>query len=308
MKEATTKAKVAIIGSGNIGTDLMYKIRRSSVLELTWMVGVVADSDGLKRARELGYQTTYRGIQELLEHPEDFEIAFDATTARAHHLHAKLLAEAGKVAIDLTPAAAGPYIVPVVNADQHLDKINVNLTTCGGQATTPMVAAINRVAPVEYAEIVSTVSSRSAGPGTRQNIDEFTETTARGLVEVGGAEKGKAIIILNPADPPIIMRNTVYAMVAADADREVITHSVEEMARMVQQYVPGYRLKSPPIFDDGRVTVLLEVEGAGDYFPNYAGNLDIMTAAATRVGEEFARHLQNQGNGSKPDGGKRVER
>jgi acetaldehyde dehydrogenase len=287
------KIKVAIIGSGNIGTDLMYKLRRSAVLDLTWVVGIVPDSDGLKRAAELSYRTTHEGIRELLEHCEDFDIAFDATTANAHYKHAELLAEAGKIVIDLTPAAIGPYVVPVVNANQHLDKKNVNLTTCGGQATTPVVAAINRVAQVEYAEIVSTVSSRSAGPGTRQNIDEFTETTARGLTEIGGAVTGKAIIILNPADPPIMMRNTVYAKIASGADQEAIRLSIEKMVLKVQEYVPGYRLKSPPIFDDGRVTVLLEVEGCGDYFPNYAGNLDIMTAAAVRVGEEFAHHLQD---------------
>lgn len=292
------KTKVAIIGSGNIGTDLMYKVRRSPFLELTWMVGVVPESDGLKRASDLGFKTTHKGIEGLIEHTEDFEIAFDATTAQAHYKHAELLAAAGKIAIDLTPAALGPAVVPVVNINQHLDKQNVNLTTCGGQATTPMVAAVSRAAPVEYAEIVSTVSSRSAGPGTRQNIDEFTETTARGLVEVGGAGKGKAIIILNPADPPFMMRNTVYAKIKPDADHEAITRSVEDMVREVQKYVPGYRLKSPPIFDDGRVTMLLEVEGAGDYFPSYAGNLDIMTAAAVRVGEEFARHLQNQEAGT----------
>jgi acetaldehyde dehydrogenase len=291
---ADNKTKVAIIGSGNIGTDLMYKLRRSGWLKLTWVVGVAPDSDGLRRASELDYQTTDQGIYELLEHGDDFQIAFDATTAHAHRRHAKLLAAAGKIAIDLTPAAIGPYIVPVVNADQYLEHRNVNLTTCGGQATTPIVAAINRAAPVEYAEIVSTVSSRSAGPGTRQNIDEFTETTARGLIELGGARKSKAIIILNPADPPIIMRNTVYATVSKSADNEAITRSIEEMVRQVQQYVPGYRLKSPPIFDEGRVTVLLEVEGAGDYFPKYAGNLDIMTAAAVRVGEKFAEHLQNR--------------
>jgi acetaldehyde dehydrogenase len=288
------KIKVAIIGSGNIGTDLMYKLGRSESLELTWVVGVVPDSEGLKRASERGYKTTHRGIEDLLEHAEEFDIAFDATTARAHHHHAKLLADAGKIAIDLTPAAIGPYVVPVVNAYQHLDKANVNLTTCGGQATTPIIAAISRITQVEYAEIVSTVSSRSAGPGTRQNIDEFTETTARGLVEVGGAKKGKAIIILNPAEPSLSMRNTVYAKIPDNADQKAIEHSVEEMVSDVQQYVPGYRMKSAPIFDDGRVTVLLEVEGAGDYFPNYAGNLDIMTAAAVRVGEEFARHLHSR--------------
>jgi acetaldehyde dehydrogenase len=287
------RTKAAIIGSGNIGTDLMYKLQRSESLELTWVVGVMPDSEGLKLALELGYKTTHRGIQELLEHQEDFEIVFDATTASAHREHARLLADAGKIAIDLTPAAVGPAVVPVVNAEQHLDKPNVNLTTCGGQATTPIVAAINRAASVEYAEIVSTVSSRSAGPGTRQNIDEFTETTARGLVDVGGARKGKAIIVLNPADPPVLMRNTIYARVPEDADTEAITRSIEEMVREVQNYVPGYQLKSPPIFDRGRVTVLLQVEGAGDYFPNYAGNLDIMTAAAVQVGEKFAKHLRD---------------
>lgn len=290
----TKKIRVAIIGSGNIGTDLMYKLRRSPLLELTWMVGVVPDSDGLKRAHELGYRTTHRGITELLNHPDEFDIAFDATTARAHYEHAKLLADMGKITIDLTPAAVGPYTVPAVNCDQHLDQMNVNLVTCGGQATTPIVAAINRAAPVEYAEIVSTASSRSAGPGTRQNIDEFTQTTARALVGVGGAKKGKAIIILNPAEPPIIMRNTVYAKIAPDADREAITRSVEAMVKTVQEYVPGYRLKAPLIFDDSMVTVLLEIRGAGDYFPDYAGNLDIMTAAAVRVGEEFAQHLQKK--------------
>jgi len=297
---ALKKTRVAIIGSGNIGADLMYKIRRSHLLELTWMVGIIPDSDGLRKARELGYKTTHRGIEELLEHDDDFTIAFDATTARAHYRHAPLLQEASKIAIDLTPAAVGPYVVPVVNASEHIDKANVNLTTCGGQATTPVVAAIGRVAPVDYAEIVSTVSSRSAGPGTRQNIDEFTETTARGLVELGGAQKGKAIIILNPAEPPIIMRNTVYAKIGKDADQESIKRSIEDMVKAVQEYVPGYRLKAPPIFDDGRVTVLLEVEGAGDYLPRYAGNLDIMTSAAVRVAEEFARRFPQLRDKRKP--------
>jgi acetaldehyde dehydrogenase len=290
------KVKVAIIGSGNIGSDLMFKIRRSKLLELTWMVGVVPDSDGLRRARELGYKTTHKGIDELLEHPEDFEIAFDATTAHAHFRHAELLKAAGKIAIDLTPAAVGPYVVPVVNLDQFLDHQNVNLVTCGGQATVPMVHAVSRVAPVKYAEIVSTVASRSAGPGTRQNIDEFTETTARGLVEVGGAKEGKAIIILNPAEPPIIMRNTVYVSIAKDADREAIKGSIEDMVAEVQRYVPGYHLKNPPIFDEDRVMIMLEVEGAGDYLPKYSGNLDIMTSAAVRVAEGFATHFVAKGN------------
>jgi acetaldehyde dehydrogenase (acetylating) len=288
------KVKVAIIGSGNIGTDLMYKIRRSKVLELTWMVGVILQSDGLRRARELGYKTTHKGIDELLEHPDDFEIAFDATTAAAHYRHAELLKKAGKIAIDLTPAAVGPYVVPVVNLGEHFDAPNVNLTTCGGQATIPMVAAVRRAAPTKYAEIVSTVASRSAGPGTRQNIDEFTETTARGLVEVGGSKEGKAIIILNPAEPPIIMRNTVYVQLDKGYDAEAIRRSIEAMVESVSQYVPGYHLKSPPIFDEDHVTILLEVEGAGDYLPKYAGNLDIMTSAAVRVAEGFAEHLRSR--------------
>jgi acetaldehyde dehydrogenase len=226
-----------------------------------------------------------------LEHSDDFQIVFDATTAQAHFRHAELLKKAGKIAIDLTPAAVGPYVVPSVNLQEHLDKTNVNLTTCGGQATAPMVSAIHRAATVEYAEIVSTIASKSAGPGTRQNIDEFTETTAEGLVQIGGAGRGKAIIILNPAEPPILMRNTVYAIVR-ELNEEAITLFVEEMAGAVRRYVPGYQLKAKPIFDrrERRVTVLLEVEGAGDYLPKYAGNLDIMTAAAVRVGEEFARN------------------
>jgi acetaldehyde dehydrogenase len=256
------------------------------------MCGVVPESEGLARAKALGCQTTARGIEDLLEHSDDFQIVFDATTARAHFRHAELLLKAGKIAIDLTPAAVGPYVVPTVNLHQHRDKTNVNLTTCGGQATTPIIAAIQRAAKVEYAEIVSTIASKSAGPGTRQNIDEFTQTTAEGLVQIGGAGRGKAIIILNPAEPPILMRNTVYAIVEK-LDEEAITHSVEQMASEVRRYVPGYQLKAKPIFDrlERKVTVLLEVEGAGDYLPKYAGNLDIMTAAAVRVAEEFARHL-----------------
>lgn len=283
---------VAIIGSGNIGTDLMYKIRRSAQLELAWMCGVIPESEGLARARQLGYRATDRGIDDLLQHAEDFHLVFDATTARAHLHHAEILKKAGKIAIDLTPAAVGPYVVPSVNLHEHLAEGNVNLTTCGGQATTPIVAAIRRVAKVEYAEIVSTIASKSAGPGTRQNIDEFTETTSEALVKIGGAGRGKAIIILNPAEPAILMRNTVFAIVE-ELDEEAITNSIEEIASAVNQYVPGYRLKTKPIFDRGdrKVTVLLEVEGAGDYLPKYAGNLDIMTSAAVRVAEEFARKV-----------------
>lgn len=282
------KMKVAILGSGNIGTDLMYKLRRSPLLELTWMAGIVEDSDGLRRAGHLGYQTTHRGLDGLLEHPEDFDLVFDATTAYAHQQHAPRLAEAKKIAVDLTPAAVGPYVVPVVNSTEHIKAANVNLVTCGGQAAIPIVTAIRRAAPVEYAEIVSTVSSKSAGPGTRQNIDEFTQTTARGLENVGGAEKAKAIVLLNPADPPIIMRNTVYARVGRNADENAITASVNRMVDEVRSYVLGYQLKAPVLFDTGKVTVLLEIAGAGDYFPPYAGNLDIMTAAAVRTGEAFA--------------------
>jgi acetaldehyde dehydrogenase len=284
----TEKTPVAILGSGNIGTDLMYKLRRSPTLELAWMIGVVPDSEGLARARALGYRTSARGIDELLEHAGEFEMAFDATTARAHRHHAELLAKAGKIAIDLTPSAVGPAVVPPVNLGDHLDKLDVSLTSCGGQATIPIVAAISRVVPVDYAEIVSTVASLSAGPGTRQNIDEFTQTTAHGLCTVGGAASGKAIIILNPAEPPILMRNTVYARLPQEADRNAVTRSIQDMVASVQAYVPGYRLKAAPIYDDRIVTVLLEVEGAGDFLPRYAGNLDIMTAAAVRVAETFA--------------------
>jgi len=255
------------------------------------MVGIIPESEGLARARQMGLQTSAAGIDGFLAHADEVEIVFDATSAGAHEQAAPALRRAGKRIVDLTPAALGPYVVPPVNLRAHLDAQEVNLVTCGGQATAPIVAALSAVTAVEYAEIVSTVSSRSAGPGTRQNIDEFTETTARSLVTIGGAAKGKAIIVLNPADPPILMRNTVYALVET-VDQEAITASVTDMVRTVQQYVPGYRLKAGPLFDDHRVTVLLEVTGAGDFLPPYAGNLDIMTAAAVRVGEEIAQHLQ----------------
>lgn len=290
------KTKAAIIGTGNIGTDLMYKLRRQpGQLELALFAGIDAKSDGLRHARGLGVPTSDRGIAAILE-ASDIKIVFDATSAKAHLRHAPALAAAGRVAIDLTPAACGPYVVPPVNLGAHLDAANVNLITCGGQATIPLVHAVNRVTSVAYAEIVSTVASASAGPGTRQNIDEFTYTTARGLEAIGGAAGGKAIIILNPADPPILMRNTVYLLPAGEFDEAAVTKSVQAMVSEVSEYVPGYRLKGAPVFDtvkiDGvarrSITLLLEVQGAGDYLPEYAGNLDIMTAAAWRVGQVFA--------------------
>ncbi|ULL15175.1 acetaldehyde dehydrogenase (acetylating) [Paenibacillus sp. H1-7] len=283
------KIKAAILGSGNIGTDLMYKLERSEWLELTAMIGIDPASDGLQRARSRGYATYDNGIQAILDRPELADIVFDATAAKAHVRHAKVLKELGITAIDLTPAALGPFLCPVVNLRDHLEAPNVNLITCGGQATIPMVHAVNRVADVTYAEIVATISSKSAGPGTRSNIDEFTSTTRRGLEEIGGADRGKAIIILNPADPPIMMRNTVYCQVR-NMNKEAIRQSVQEMAEQVREYVPGYRLRQDVLFDEDKVTIFIEVEGAGDYFEPYAGNLDIMTATAARIGEEFARY------------------
>lgn len=293
------KVKVAIVGSGNIGTDLMYKLLKTEThMELALVAGIDPQSEGLARARSLGIETSVHGIQAVLEHP-DVRIVFDASSAKAHIRHAKLLREAGKVAVDLTPAAVGPYVVPPVNFGQHLDQMNVNLITCGGQATIPLIHAVSRVTPVLYAEIVSTVASRSAGPGTRQNIDEFTFTTARGLEAIGGAKQGKAIIILNPAEPPIMMRNTVYVVPEQDEiDEGAVVASLEAMVAEVQRYVPGYQLK-PPVFDRRPtpwgekpvIVLLLLVEGAGDFLPKYAGNLDIMTASALRVGELFARQM-----------------
>lgn len=296
------KTKAAILGSGNIGTDLMFKLlRQPGRLELALLAGIDPKSDGLARARQHGIAASDRGIDAILDAP-DIKIVFDATSAKAHARHAPLLAAAGKIAIDLTPAARGPYVVPPVNLGAHLGAANVNLITCGGQATIPLVHAVHRVAPVRYAEIVSTVASASAGPGTRQNIDEFTFTTARGLEALGGAAAGKAIIILNPADPPILMRNTVYVVPAADFDDAAVVKSVETMVSQVAEYVPGYRLKGAPVFDTVKmggearrsITLLLEVAGAGDYLPRYAGNLDIMTAAAWRVGQVFAEFFAAQ--------------
>jgi acetaldehyde dehydrogenase len=294
------KVKTAILGSGNIGSDLMFKLlREPGHMELRLLAGIEPQSEGLARARSLGIDASHDGIQAILDDPE-IRIVFDATSAYAHVRHAKLLKEAGRTAIDLTPAARGPYVIPPVNLGAHLDQPNVNLITCGGQATIPLVYAVSRVTPVAYAEMVSTIASLSAGPGTRQNIDEFTHITARGLEVIGEAKRGKAIIILNPADPPIMMRNTIYALLeTGEVDEEAIIHSVEEMVAAVQAYVPGYRLKTAPVFEprdtpDGKrtlVAMLLEVTGAGDYLPQYAGNLDIMTASARQVGEVFAQRL-----------------
>lgn len=285
----TKKIKAAIIGPGNIGIDLMYKLMDSKYLELDTVVGIIPESEGLALARENGFNSSHKGIEAILDR-DDIKIVFDATGAKPHRIHAPLLKGKGKIAIDLTPAAIGPYVVPVVNLDANLDSPNVNMVTCGGQATIPIVAAINKVADVKYAEIVATIASKSAGPGTRQNIDEFTQTTARGLIEVGGADRGKAIIILNPAEPPIMMRDTVYTQVA-NPDEKEITKAVKEMVEKVKQYVPGYQLKVPPIIEGNKVTVMLEIEGAGHYLPKYAGNLDIMTAAAKAAGEKIAQNL-----------------
>lgn len=286
-----SKIKVAVIGSGNIGTDLMYKLQRSKVLELTAMIGIDPASEGLARAKKMGYVTFDNGIKGFLEQPELADIVFDATSAKAHVRHARALRNAGKLALDLTPAALGSLVVPTVNLHEHLEKDNINLVTCGGQATIPIVHAVNRVCSVEYAEIVATISSNSAGPGTRANIDEFTETTAHGIENIGGAKRGKAIIILNPAIPEILMRNTVYVLVDPEKmDEAKIKASILEMAQSIKTYVPGYRLRTEPIFDGNKVTVFIEVEGAGDYLPKYSGNLDIMTSAAVKVAEECARH------------------
>jgi acetaldehyde dehydrogenase len=302
------KIQTAVIGSGNIGTDLFIKSRRASdIVEVIAMCGVDPESDGLARAKRMGLATTSDGIEGLvgLDAFADVELVFDATSAGAHGKHDSILRSHGKRILDLTPAAIGPYCVPSVNLREHLDAVNLNMVTCGGQATVPIVAAVNRVVPVEYGEIVSSVSSRSAGPGTRANIDEFTETTAKAVEVVGGAARGKAIIILNPAEPPLIMRNTVFCLVQA-ANPDDIAQSIHEMVDAVRTYVPGYRLKQDVQFDEitdekpvripemdrkftgWKVSVFLEVEGAGHYLPPYAGNLDIMTSAAIKTAEEIA--------------------
>jgi acetaldehyde/propanal dehydrogenase len=289
------KIKCALIGPGNIGTDLLYKLKRSELLEPIWMVGIDASSEGLKRAADMGLKTSADGVDGLLPHvaADGIQIAFDATSAYVHAENSRKLNALGVLMIDLTPAAIGPYCVPPVNLSEHVGKgaMNVNMVTCGGQATIPMVAAVSRVQPVAYGEIVATVSSRSVGPGTRKNIDEFTRTTSGAVEKVGGAKKGKAIIIINPAEPALIMRDTIHCLTETEPDRAAITASVHAMILEVQKYVPGYKLVNGPVFDGNRVSIFMEVEGLGDYLPKYAGNLDIMTAAAARTAEMFAEQI-----------------
>jgi acetaldehyde/propanal dehydrogenase len=292
------KIACAIIGSGNIGTDLVYKLRRSPVLEPVWVAGIDEASEGLQRAASLGIKTTAGGIDALLPHVQSdgIRIAFDATSAYVHAENARKLNALGVTVIDLTPAAIGPMCLPTINLDQLAREHapNVNMVSCAGQATIPIVKAVSSVQPVAYAEIVASLSSRSVGPGTRANLDEFTYTTSDALRRGGGARKGKALVVINPADPPVIMRNTIYCLADEEPDQHRITRSVLDMVERVQAYVPGYRLVNGPSFEGRRVAVFMEVAGAGDYLPRYAGNLDIMTAAATRTAESFARALTHQ--------------
>ena len=304
------RKSVAIVGSGNISTDLLYKLLRSDWLEPRWMIGIDPASEGLARARTLGLETSHEGVDWLLDQSEKPDMVFEATSAYVHRAAAPRYSEAGIIAIDLTPAAVGPGVVPPANLTEHLDAPNVNMVTCGGQATIPIVHAVSRAAAdqggVPYAEIVASVASASAGPGTRANIDEFTKTTSRGVETIGGAGRGKAIIILNPADPPMIMRDTIFCAIPEDADRDAITASIRDVVAEVQTYVPGYRLLNEPQFEEPSVvnggqhvvTTFIEVEGAGDYLPPYAGNLDIMTAAATKVGEEIAKRAASPSGGA----------
>lgn len=290
------KIKCAIVGSGNIGTDLLYKLERSEIVEPTIMVGIDRESKGLAIAKDRGLTVVYNGVEGLEDYKDDFDIVFEATSAHAHLENAPTFKKWGKKTIDLTPAAVGPFIIPAVNlkegAIEQLD--NVNMVTCGGQATVPIVSAIASVVGVDYAEIVSSVSSASAGPGTRQNIDEFTVTTARALREVGGAKESKTIIVLNPAEPPILMRNTIYVKIDAHSEEiyEKIKIALDQMIETLKQYVPGYRYKSQPVFKEDVVTVQIEVEGMGDFLPKYAGNLDIITSAAVQTAEIIAKSIQ----------------
>jgi acetaldehyde/propanal dehydrogenase len=289
------KIKCALIGSGNIGTDLIYKVQRSKVLEPVWMVGIDAASEGLKRARDMGMKTTADGVDGLLPYvqQDEIQIAFDATSAYVHADNSRKLNELGVMMIDLTPAAIGPLCVPTVNLREHAQRaeMNVNMISCAGQATIPIVNAVVQVQAVDYAEIVASLASRSVGPGTRANLDEFTYTTSDAIVSVGGARRGKALGIINPADPPMIMRNTIYCLTDDEPDQAGIIESVLSMIKAVQEYVPGFRLVNGPLFDGKRVSVFMEVAGLGDYLPRYAGNLDIMTAAACRTAEMFAGEI-----------------
>ena len=289
------KIKCALIGSGNIGTDLIYKIQRSTILEPVWMVGIDPESEGLARARGMGLKTTSAGVDGLLPHvlADGIQIAFDATSAYVHAENSRKLNELGVLMIDLTPAAIGPLCVPTVNLREQADKgeMNVNMISCAGQATIPIVYAVSRIQGVEYAEIIASLSSVSIGPGTRANLDEFTYTTSNAIKVVGGARKGKALAIINPAEPPMLMRNTIYCLTDETPDQAKITESILKMITEVQKYVPGYRLVNGPIFDGNKVSVFMEVAGLGDYLPRYAGNLDIMTAAATRTAEMFAEQI-----------------
>jgi len=289
------KIKAAIIGPGNIGTDLLMKAKRSALIEPVWMVGVEPESPGLARARDMGLRTTAEGVDGMLPtmREDAVQICFDATSAYAHRANSAKVNSQGALMIDLTPAAIGPYCVPPVNLQDHVGKreMNVNMVTCGGQATIPMVAAVSRVQKVAYGEIIATVSSKSVGPGTRKNIDEFTRTTAGAVERIGGAAEGKAIIVINPAEPPLIMRDTIHCLTEEDPDEEAITRSIHQMVAEVQKYVPGYTLKNGPVFDGRRVSVWMEVAGLGDFLPKYAGNLDIMTAAALRTAEMFAEEI-----------------
>ncbi|WP_193554080.1 acetaldehyde dehydrogenase (acetylating) [Rothia uropygialis] len=289
------KPTAAIVGPGNIGTDLLIKLKRRGIFDVLYMIGVDPSSAGLERARKLGVTASAEGVDWMLKQDVLPDVVFEATTAGAHAANAPRYAEAGIQAIDLTPAAVGPFVSPAVNLQEHLGAPNINMITCGGQATIPIVAAVHEVTDVPYAEIIASISSRSAGPGTRANIDEFTETTSQAIESVGGAQRGKAIIVLNPVDPPLVMRDTVFVAIDPDADRNAITKAIYQKVSTVQEYVPGYKLKAEPQFDDpqeawngqARVGVFLEITGNGDFLPEWAGNLDIMTAAANRTAEEI---------------------